>query len=225
MPKINLTPLQKKILGFFGQNSFGRNFYWTGGTLLAYRYFNHRQSADLDFFSPDIFPEDDYLIFINRLKKQTRAEKITLTKKQNRRIYLIRDKKEAVKIELVYFPFLALEKRMLIKEFGVAGDSLTDVMANKILSVYQRDEVKDIYDLYYYLTHKPKYSLGKLSSLEEKKFGVEIESSLFLAKASELADRIKVLEPLLIKKDRNLHRKIKQYLQKTFNKEAGKFIK
>lgn len=50
MPKIELTQLQKDVLFFIGKDFFGKNFYWTGGTLLSYLYLFHRFSVDLDFF-------------------------------------------------------------------------------------------------------------------------------------------------------------------------------
>jgi len=78
MPEIKLSQLQREILKFFGQDNFGKNFYWTGGTLLAYFYFHHRLSFDLDFFSCNLFTDDQYLEFINRLKKAIGAKKIIL---------------------------------------------------------------------------------------------------------------------------------------------------
>ena len=83
MPDIFLNQLQIDILKFFAKNSFAKNFYWTGGTLLAYQYLHHRDSVDLDFFSDDLFSDNDYLIFINELyidwqKYRRMAEKYLL---------------------------------------------------------------------------------------------------------------------------------------------------
>jgi len=161
MEKRNLFPLQKEILKFFGQDNFGKNFYWTGGTLLSYYYFHHRISKDLDFFSDDLFSEDQYLFFINRLKKKIQATKVGFTQEYNRRIYFIRRQKESIKIELVYFPFKSLEKRKVLPEFSLKIDSLTDIMTNKTLSAYQRKEPKDVFDLYFYFTHYKKYDFLK----------------------------------------------------------------
>lgn len=225
MPDIKLTLLQKDILKFFGKDAFGKNFYWTGGTLLAYHYFNHRISVDLDFFSDDLFTDDQYLEFINRLKKSVGAKKIFLTLEYNRRIYLIKRGREALKIELVFFPFKAIEKRKKIKEFSLPVDSLTDIITNKTLSSYQRNEPKDVYDLYRYLSHRPKYDLFKLARLVEKKFGVAIEPSLLLAKINKLADNLKKLQPLLVKRQPNLTKKLKDFFQDYFNRLAKKTIK
>lgn len=221
MPKIILSDLQKKTLEFFGQNEFARNFYWTGGTLLSYCYLNHRDSIDLDFFSEDLFSDTEYVKFINDLKMAVKADKISFSMQNNRRLYLVQKGKEAIKLELVYFPFAAIEKRKKIKDFSVIADSLTDIMINKTLAAYQRDEIKDIYDLYFYLANKPKYYLFQLISLVEKKFGVEIEPILFLTKANETVEKLDSLKPLLIKKSENLSDEIKEYFQKQFNKKVN----
>lgn len=217
MSKIELTQLQKDILFFIRKDFFGKNFYWTGGTLLSYLYFSHRLSVDLDFFSDDLFRDDEYLEFINKLKKEIKADKITQTIQHNRRFYFVERGKESVKLEFVFFPFPAVEKRTEVKEFSVKADSLADIMVNKILSTYQRNEVKDIYDLYWYLSDKPKYSLIKLIELVEKKFGVAIESVLLLEKVNELCNNLDSLIPLLIENEQNLTVKIRSFFQKVFN--------
>lgn len=222
MPKIELTALQKEVLLNVGKGFFGKNFYWTGGTLLSYLYFSHRFSVDLDFFSDDLFRDEEYLEAINILKKNIQADKITQTLQNNRRLYFIEKGKENVKLEFVYFPFPAAGKRKILKEFSVKADSLSDIMINKTLSTYQRNEVKDIYDLYWYLSNKPQYDLNKLIILVEKKFGVAIEPILLLEKINELCDKLESLKPLLFEKEQNLQTKIKTFFQAIFNDIAKK---
>lgn len=225
MSNIKLSKLQKDILSFFGKHTFGKNFYWTGGTLLAYLYFHHRISVDLDFFSNDLFTDEQYLEFINRLKKDISAEKITLTLRYNRRLYLIKRGKEALELEMVFFPFPAIEKRKILPEFSLKIDSLTDIMINKTLSIYQRNEVKDVYDLYCYLNNRSKYDLSKLIDLVEKKFGIAIEQTLLLAKINELTTNLDNLQPLLVTQQSELAKKVKTFFQHTFNLLARKKIK
>ena len=225
MPIVKLTDLQQNILKFFGQNKFGQNFYWTGGTLLAYRYLFNRRSVDLDFFSEDLFDDGNYLIFINQLKRAVAAKKINFTNDLNRRLYLVSKGKESVKLELVYFPFPAITKRKILKEFGVKVDSSADLMANKILSAYQRSEPKDVFDLYSYLAKKPEFNLARLIKLAKKKFGVEIETLILFGKINELADQLDLLTPLLLKPEKNLSIKVKIFFQLEFNKFANKKIK
>jgi len=225
MSKIKLSQLQKDTLIFFGKNHFGKNFYWTGGTLLAYKYLHHRISIDLDFFSNDLFTDDQYLMFLNSLKKQVRVKKITLTLQQNRRLYLAERDGEAVKLELVYFPFSAIEKMGSLPEFSIRVDSLTDIMVNKILSTYQRQEPKDVFDLYCYSSNKPKYNLQRLIKLVERKFGIAIESTTLLAKINELATQLDSISLLLLTPQKGLAKKVKKLFQNIFNSIAKKQIK
>jgi len=225
MPEIKLTQLQKEILSFIGKNPFGKNFYWTGGTLLSYFYLSHRFSVDLDFFSQDLFKGDEYSLFINELKKEINAGNIVETVKYNRRQYLIKRGKNNVKLEFVYFPFPPIGKKKEIKEFSVMADSLEDIMVNKIHSAYERDEAKDVYDLYWYLTNRPKYNLQKLIGFIEKKIGIIIESSLLIEKIYQLCDDLDKLKPLLINHDKDISKKAKGFFQDEFNKLARKKIK
>lgn len=225
MKSVKLSKLQKDILTYFGRNVFGQNFYWTGGTLLSYLYLHHRLSVDLDFFSDNLFSDNEYLIAINSLKKEIGAERIVLTSQQNRRLYLIKRDKEAVKFELVYFPFPAVGKRNILLDFSFKADSLTDIMTNKTLSTYERNEVKDVFDLYCYLSNQPKYNLIKLIGLVEKKFGVAIEPAILFAKINELAGNLDFLSPLLLKPRQDLTKKVKVFFQNIFNSFAKKRIK
>ena len=225
MPDIKLSPLQKDVLSFFGKDFFGKNFYWTGGTLLSYLYFHHRLSVDLDFFSDDLYGDEQYLEFVNRLKKEVGAQKIVLTLQHNRRLYILERNNESIKLELVFFPFAAAGKRQTLTEFSFTADSLTDIMVNKILSAYQRQEPKDVFDIYCYLSNNPEYDLSQLIGLVEKKFGVAIEPVLLLAKINELADSLGKIRPLLIIPRPKLTNQVKDFFQKIFNLLTKKKIK
>jgi predicted nucleotidyltransferase component of viral defense system len=225
MLNIQLSQLQKDVLIFFGKNRFAKNFYWTGGTLLSYQYLHHRTSLDLDFFSSDLFADDQYLTFLNQLKKEVKAKKITQTLQQNRRLYLVERGDEAIKLELVYFPFSAIEKKASLAEFSLQTDSLTDIMVNKILSTYQRHEPKDVFDLYCYLNNRPKHNLQKLINLVEQKFGIAIEPTTLLAKINELATQLDSISLLLLTPQKDLTKRVKKLFQNIFNSIAEKQIK
>jgi predicted nucleotidyltransferase component of viral defense system len=226
MHRIKLSKLQADALRFFGRDEFAKNFYWTGGTLLSWQYLKHRDSVDLDFFSDDLFLEEQYLLFIKRLKKNLRLSRISLKQEMNRRQYLLARGNDNIKLELVYFPFPALYKRNKTREFSVKIDSLADLMTNKTLAAYQRNEPKDIYDLYFCLSKKLRgISLPKLLSNVEKKFEIAIEPVLFLAKANELADQLDAIRPLLFHESGNVGLQVKKFFQKIFDLIAKKKIK
>lgn len=225
MQKVKLSELQKDILSFFGRTEFGRNFYWTGGTLLAYHYLYNRKSVDIDFFSENLFVDNDYLVFINKMKVDLKISKIDYVIEMNRRMFLVHRKKEVVKMEMVFFPFPAVSKLIVLKEFNIKASSLVDLMANKILSAYQRHEPKDAFDLYSYLSNKPKYNLDKLIVLATKKFGVEIETLNLFVKLNDLSEKIDTLTPLMFAKDKSIKIKMKAFFQAEFNRFVGKKIR
>ncbi len=84
---------------------------------------------------------------------------------------------------------------------------------------------KDVYDLYYYLTNRPKYDLFKLVDLVEKKFGIAIEPALLLAKINELITNLDDLKPFLATQQPKLTKEVKTFFQNTFNLLARKKIK
>ena len=47
-----ISSVQEEIFKNFGEVKDSDQFYLTGGTALAYFYLKHRQSNDLDFFTP-----------------------------------------------------------------------------------------------------------------------------------------------------------------------------
>jgi len=224
MPNFQLSLFQKQILSFFAKNDFGQSFYWTGGTLLAY-FFNHRLSFDLDFFSDDLFSDDEYLNFTNSLKKEIEISKITLNLQKNRRLYLIETPKENLKLELVFFPFPSISERKTIPEFNIKADSIEDIMVNKILSAYQRNEPKDIFDLYCYLTKNPKLNFQELAALVDKKFGITIEQTLLIAKINELAENLALIQPFLFSPPKDMAKTVKNFFQEIFNNLVEQKIK
>jgi len=59
-----LTKQQKLALKLLAKTDISANFYFSGGTALAYYYLEHRKSEDLDFFSEVEFdPQSLFLTF------------------------------------------------------------------------------------------------------------------------------------------------------------------
>lgn len=119
----------------------------------------------------------------------------------------------------------AIEKKFSLPEFSLQVDSLTDIMVNKTLSTYQRNEPKDVFDIYCYLVSKPKYDLPELIKLVERKFGVDIEPTILLAKINELTSQFNSLSPLLLVPQKELTQKVKKFFQGIFNSIVKKQIK
>ena len=72
MGKISiLTQEQKNVLDELVNNKYFKSqFYFTGGTVLAHYYLQHRYSEDLDFFSENKFDNLTVLALMEELKKK-----------------------------------------------------------------------------------------------------------------------------------------------------------
>ncbi len=116
-------------------SSFKNNFYLAGGTALAI-HLNHRESVDLDFFSlndfdinilEDFLVDKNYRVIVNNINT----------------IHLL---VENVKISLLKYKYPILDN---FTEFeGINLASINDIFCMKMISISQRSEKKDFYDLY-----------------------------------------------------------------------------
>jgi len=173
MPK--LTLIQKQVLDLFKKSPLKNQFYWTGGTLLAVLYLHHRQSKDLDFFSDSPFSYEQIINFVHHLKKNLRLSKI----------------------EFVFYEHPKLIQR---KEWqGIYVDSLEDIAANKTMAFFDRNDPKDLCDIYFLLTKK-KFEAKQLLRLVEKKFGVRLSESLFWSEGYKAFKELDNLKPFLLVK-------------------------
>lgn len=215
---------QKEILVALGKTNLAKKIYWSGGTALAYQYLKHRRSFDLDFFSDDLYADDWILSELNKIKKEARIDNSSYQKKLNRWIYFFKKDKELVKFEIVYYPFQAIDKRLFNKDFNIKVDSLLDIAANKVQTIFERQEPKDVFDLYWLLKTK-QVSLEKLFQLVEKKFGSAIDPVTWSLRAIETSRKISKLEPLYFKKfeisSQQLVEFYKDYSFKILKKKIG----
>ena len=219
MPK-TLTGFQRKVLKEIGESELSRFFIWSGGTALSYRYLHHRLSADLDFMSQDLFPDDYLLSQIKKIAKNLRIKKIEEQKKFNRHEFWFKKDIKILRIEFVFYPFLYIKKPQKIKEFNIKIDSIEDILTNKVHTVYERAEPKDIFDFYCILQTK-KINFLKIFKWVEKKFGVEIDPVLFASKALQGVDSLNKIRPVILKKELFRSNKIKEY----FQREAENYLK
>jgi len=217
-----INDFQRGLLRGFGQSKLAEKFYWSGGTALAAVYLKHRRSLDLDFFSGDLFPDDWILSEINKLKKASGVSLSQYHKKLNRWLFLFNKGNSTIKFELVYYPFLTVGKRKKDKDLKITVDSLIDIAANKVQTIFERQEPKDVFDLYWLLKLK-KINLDKLFDLVEKKFGHQIDPITWSARAVEAAGKTYQLKPMMAKKfvvdAKILQRFFKEYSFKTLKKK------
>lgn len=191
-----LSSIQKQTLELFKKSPLKDQFYWTGGTLLSVVYLHHRQSTDLDFFSDNAFAYEQIIGFIQQIKKTLKLQKIESKKIFDRYEFFLRNK-DKLRIEFVLYehPKLKLRKKWQ----GISVDSLDDIAANKTMAFFDRNEPKDLYDLYFLLTQK-QYTVTKLLKLAEKKFGVKFAESAFWSESYKNMRELDSLQPFLIAK-------------------------
>lgn len=211
-----LTKLQIALLKAVGSSKLGKQYIWTGGTALAHRL-HHRYSSDLDFFSETLDAPEIFLSDIARVWKQLSLAQTSYEERMNRRLFILTNKTDDIRVEFVYFPFSPLKKPMKDTKLGIRIDSVIDIAVNKTLSAYQRREPKDAYDLYRLCKYE-KYDLKKLTRLAEKKFGVAVDYTSLIAKLVTITETIDSLAPLLIHSEDNLKKKMHEFFQSTGNK-------
>lgn len=205
------------------KSSLKNKFYWTGGTLLAYYYFKHRKSEDLDFFSEEEFSFDEVNQFIQNLKKQAGFKSIEYQKVFDRHEFLLKNK-EILRVEFVYYNHSRNTLDQRIRILGVLADSLKDIAANKTLAYFDRNEPKDLFDVYFLLT-KGKFSPKQLFDLVLKKFGVKLPESLFWSEAFKKIGLLSTIKPLLLLKNDKEQKQLLMIIEDYFKDKSAQFLK
>jgi predicted nucleotidyltransferase component of viral defense system len=218
MPEI--TPFQKKVLKLFKDSSLKDQFYWTGGTLLSVLYLHHRQSKDLDFFSDKSFSRSQVLKFVLHLKEELKLTKVEQTKIFDRYEFFLHNK-ETLRLEFVFYPHPKLKAR--IQREGIYIDSLDDIAANKAMAFFDRNDPKDLFDLYF-LLKKKRYKVSRLLELIKQKFGVELAESTFWSECYKSFKDLANLKPLLLAKTPKAKAKIIKEVKDYFINQSTQFL-
>lgn len=190
-----LTDTQKIFLDWLDNHPFSKLIYWTWWTALAYRY-NHRLSTDLDFFSHDLLADYQILPFISEIKTHFWVHEVSSQKIYNRAIFFFDHTLWNLKIEFTYFPFAQIQWGSIWNNH-LKIDSPFDIGVNKIHAVTERQEVKDVYDLYEICIRENIY-LWELVQNVEKKFGVQLEVRDIIARIAYIARDIDTIIPFLL---------------------------
>jgi hypothetical protein len=139
-----LYPLQDKVLDIV--DSLGTSFYLTGGTALSRFHFNHRYSDDLDFFlNDDPKFQDGVKRIINAISGNGLKQIIEKRDESFCRLTV----EGILKLDFVndiFFYYGAVE----IRPSGPFSriDNPMNILANKITAFNDREEPKDIADIW-----------------------------------------------------------------------------
>ena len=175
MGKTILTPNQLNFLELAQAEPFiVKNFYLTGGTALAAFYYYHRLSDDIDLFSET--KEVDAKVAEAFLK--SRGSKIDIIHLQGSQMlglvsFILHFKDgDKLKVDFNYYPHPHIEKGKKFKNLVI--DSVYDIAANKIHTIFMKPRVRDYFDLYFILK-KEKFDLGSLIINSKAKFDWDID--------------------------------------------------
>ena len=150
-----LPPKTAKLLLALKDDDIINPFYLSGGTALSL-HLGHRESEDLDFFTPKTF---DNLKLQQGLEKFGPLEEVQ-PDKGTLNLYLA-----GVQLQFLLYPYQLLKP--LVKWQGINLASVIDIACTKLQTISSRGSKKDFIDLWMILK---KYPLKKLFSALEKKY-------------------------------------------------------
>lgn len=218
-----LTPKQKLAIELLARSPLRDIFYWTGGTLLAYHYLHHRKSIDLDFFSEKKFSLEEVNRFTQKLKEKGGFKTVRYQKIFDRHEFIF-ENRENLRIEFVYYNH---EKNTLKKRgvlLGIHIDSLDDIAANKTLAFFDRNEPKDIFDIYF-LIHKAGFTPLKLLTLVRQKFGISFNEASFWSESFKCFPLLHTLEPLMLEKGSDKQKLLLKTIGDYFQEGSAGFLR
>src|SRR3989344_2925827 len=198
MGKTILTSEQSKFLELVSQEKqITKNFYLTGGTALAEFYYQHRYSEDIDLFTEK--SEVDPKLPEAFIKKF--APKLGIANWQRSQMLglfsfsLVYKNGTKLKVDFNYYPFPRIEKGSKFKDLQI--DSIHDIAANKLHTIFMKPRPRDYVDLYFILKQE-NFELEKLIIDAKTKFDWHIDkttlASQFL-RATEFPQAYQMLVP------------------------------
>lgn len=219
---MKLNYFQEKAIELLACSALKEKFYWTGGTLLACHYLGHRQSWDLDFFTDQKFNFEEINQWVGEFKKGADFSSVSYQKIFDRYEFLFKNKSE-FRIEFVYYNHekKTLKKRKKLR--GIYIDSLEDIAANKVMAFFDRNEPKDLFDLYFLLNRKH-FTVSGLLSLAKRKFGLEMTKSSFFSEAFRKLPLLKTLKPLMIEKSNSSKEALLKRIAVFFESESHGYL-
>lgn len=215
-----ISKKQKLILESIGQSQYLRdqNFYFTGGTVLAEYYLQHRYSDDLDFFSEE---KIDNQVLYTLMSDWSKRIGFKFTSRFEEVVYKFELKfgnESNLKIDFGYYPYKRIEKGLVRDGFQI--DSLRDIATNKLITINQRTEVKDFVDLYFLLQER--YSIWDLFYSAKMKFkNMDLDLELIamdMLKVEDFTVLPKMIKPLKLSE-------LKKFLRDLAKQLGAKIIK
>ncbi|MFW6129428.1 MAG: nucleotidyl transferase AbiEii/AbiGii toxin family protein [Candidatus Aminicenantaceae bacterium] len=150
-----LDNIQRRILTSVCKISGLDFIYLTGGTALSAFYLYHRKSHDLDFFTAE---EELIPSICHKIEDQLKKEGFEVEKTRGLRSFtelLISLPDDSTIIHIALDSPYRLEELKQSKDYeGLKVDSLRDIAANKLLTVFGRANLRDFVDVYFLVKEK-----------------------------------------------------------------------
>lgn len=211
--KTILTAHQKDILDELKTFRFVTDtFYFTGGTALSEYYLHHRYSEDIDLFSPSQWNLQTTLDILQKIATNLNCSLQARFAEVVQICMLTFPDGDVVKVDFGIYPYNQVEKPKVIDGFAI--DSLRDIATNKLLTISQRNDVKDFVDLYFLLKT---YSIWDLTYSLKSKFKMETESILLAAdliKAEKFTELPKMIVPITLDELKQFYQDLSQKIAK-----------
>lgn len=165
----------------------------TGGTALSAFYLQHRFSEDLDFFA--ISEGNDLVQSVIESKLLEAGLKITGRDRiHDRKIFFIESEGIMLKVEFVPLYFRRLEEPVFI-DGSIYIEALNDMIANKVIALTDRFEIKDFVDIYY-IALKHDLSIRDMIQIARKKYDTNYEYLVRLSRINDVKDT--ALDPVKV---------------------------
>ena len=190
-----LYSLQDRLLEIvFGLEN---SFYLTGGTALHRFYYNLRYSDDLDFFSNNdmLFSESVTGILDSCYKNGIEYQRVVQAKDFQRVII-----EELLQLDFVNDRVHREGKSNVITGFRI--DNKLNILTNKIVAVLNRDEEKDIFDLFA-ISYNESFNWGTVLEIANKK--ALVDRGFLIERLNEFPlewlSHLKIVKSIDIKKE------------------------
>jgi len=198
MGKTILTSKQLEFLECIqDQKSIIKDFYLTGGTALAAFYLHHRLSEDIDLFTEleEVNPSP-IEAFLQKISPKLSMSHIKRSQFLGLFSYLLEyTDGQSLKVDFNYYPFPRIEKGISYQKLAV--DSIHDIAANKIHTLFMKPRGRDYIDFYCIMKEK-NFTLHQLILDAKAKFDWDIDSMTLISqflRVKEFTDYPKMLVP------------------------------
>ncbi|MEA1893003.1 MAG: nucleotidyl transferase AbiEii/AbiGii toxin family protein [Campylobacterota bacterium] len=192
---LELYLLQDKILKLVSK--LDNDFYLTGGTALHRFYYDARYSDDLDFFvtNGDNFNED-----VNEIVYELKCQDYGIVEDVKSRDFYRITVDALLQLDFVNDRVYRHKKSNMIN--GLRIDNKINILTNKISTIINRDEEKDIFDLFCLAYHE-EFNWGEMIEIANKKAVIEKDVLIYRLKSFPLEwlQRIKKIKDIGINKE------------------------